>query len=275
MTLVAGIAYEGGLTLVSDTKLSFKKDTIASSRVFENAMNKIALLSDDVAVTISGTNAPLIQERLFALSDRSPLAVIDHLKTEKDGGFLLASRKNPAIYAVREGTVDRIPKGDLALEGSASAFPIFRALLQSGAHVFHPSENVRASMDSMVQGVHGHPDVGGFVLTVTETREGFRYMAGHSRIAPPVTEENGQLVAPAGRSDWLDVMILAGAGATPRAVGIYIVQARRGRLFPQNAPHRATVLAGATQDEFIENAAQTGETLAKLVSPLPGLPLFW
>ncbi|WP_315549780.1 hypothetical protein [Microbacterium aurum] len=274
MTLVAGIAYEGGLTLVSDTKLSFKKDTIASSRVFDNAMNKIALLSDDVAVAISGTNAPLIQERLFALNDKSPLAVIDHLRNE-EGGFLVAARKNPTIYVIHEGRVDRIPKGELALEGSEAAFPIYRTLLQSGAHVFHPSENLRASMDSMVQGVHRHQDVGGFVLTVSETREGFRYMAGHSRVAPPITEANGHFVAPAGRSDWLDVMILAGAGATPRAVGIYIVQARKGRLFPQNAPHHATVLPGKTQDEFIENAANVGETLAPLVSPLPGLPLRW
>lgn len=275
MTLVAGIAYDGGLTLVSDTKLSFKKDTVASSRVFENAMNKIALLSDDVAVAISGTNAPLMQERLFALDDTSPLAVMDHLKSESEGGFLLAARGNPTIFAVREGAVDLIPKGDLALEGSESGFPAFQALVRSGAHLFHPSENLRASMDSMVQGVHRHPDVGGFVLTVSETREGFRYLAGHSRIAPPITEENGHLVAPAGRSDWLDVMILAGAGATPRAVGVYIAQARQGRLFPQNAPHRATVLTGETQEEFIENAADLGQTLAPVASPFPELPLRW
>lgn len=128
-------------------------------------------------------------------------------------------------------------------------------------------------MDSMVQGVHRHADVGGFVLTVNETHEGFHYLAAHSRIAPPATEENGHLVLPAGRSDWLDVMILSGTDATPRAVGVYIVQARQGRLFPQNAPHRATILAGETQDEFIENAAQLGEVIAPLVSPPPELPL--
>lgn len=273
MTLIAGAVHDARSTLVADTKLSFRRNSIESSRVFTNAMNKLALLSDDIAVAISGENALLIEERLFQLGDKSALSIVDHLKSESGGGFIVAQHKGSHLFVVAEGNVEMVSAGQLALEGSRDAFATYRSLYAAGEGTFDPSDNLRASLDSMVYGLHRHSAVGGFALAVRDTDEGFRYLSGQSRIAPDMVKTSHGWALPAGRSDWQDVMVLRGGGATPRAVGIYIVQARQGRLFPQDSPYCPVILNANSMPAFIDTAAEQGQVLLPLESPMPHLPL--
>ncbi len=275
MTLIAGVTHDAGSTLVADTKLSFRKNSIESSRVFTNAMNKLALVTDHIAVAISGEDALLIEERLFRLEDKSALSVVEHLKSETDGGFIVAQHASTRLFVVADGAVEIIEASRVALEGSCDAFTTYRSLYAAGEGTFHPSENLRASLDSMVYGLHRHPAVGGFTLSVHDTEAGFRYSAGQSRIAPDMVETAAGWVLPAGRSDWHDVMVLQGGGATPRAVGIYLVQAQQGRLFPQDAPYAPEILKSNSMRSFVEAAAELGQTLLPLDPPMPNLPLRW
>lgn len=279
MTLIAAVAFESGIAMVSDTKVTYEDDAIQSAKVFDFALPKIVILRDQVAVAISGDRPTELIRQLVRRRDDDLISVIDYLKGVDRAGFIVASSVRRSIWTVGDGKVLTVPKGELALEGDKAAFADFTRLYDKSSEKIGEADALIGAMSSLAGPLGQHPSVGGYCLTAVGFDDGFRFLSGETIIAPRVVEpaltESGErstaagFLLPAGNSAWYQSVLLGGRGTTPGAVGIYVRQARVGRLYSHQSPHEGQVISAADVDEFAALALQRGQELEAVHGPLP------
>ncbi|MBD8205182.1 hypothetical protein IFU08_09300 [Microbacterium sp. CFBP 8790] len=279
MTLIAAVAFESGIAIVSDTKVTYAEDAIQSARVFDLALPKIVLLRDQIAVAISGerpmeTVRQLVQRREDDLGD-----IVDHLRGVKDAGFIVASTAGPSLWTVGDGKVASVPAGELALEGNPDAFGDLTRLYNDSQEKWGEVQALIGAMDQLAGPLGRHPSVGGYCLTAVGASEGFRFLSRGTTVAPRALESTastpGELTStmgitlPAGNSAWYQSVLLGGRGKTPGAVGIYVRQAKAGRLYAHVNPHEGETISASDVSEFAALALQRGQELQVVHGPLP------
>lgn len=279
MTLIAAVASGSGITLVADTKVTYEEDAIQSARVFDFALPKIVLLRDQVAVAISGEKPTELVRQLVKRREDDLGEIIDHLRGVEKAGFIVASATGPSLWTVSEGKVVSVPAGELALEGDREAFDDFARLFKDSREKWGDVHALTGAMDYLAGPLGRHQSVGGYCLTMVSTVVGLRFRSAATTIAPRATEplaegasEGGIAVGftlPAGNSAWYQSVVLGGRGETPGAVGIYVRQARVGRLYSHQNPYEGQIISAADIDEFAALALQRGQELEVVHGPLP------
>lgn len=282
MTLIAAVADDSGVTIASDTKITFDDDALASARVFTLALPKIVLLRDDVAVAISGKRPTELVRQLTDRRDQDLTEIVEHLRSVPDAGFIVAALGGRSIWTVSDGEVRSVATGELALEGDPASFSDFRTLHSDFLAATTSRNALVMAMDRMAGPLGRHASVGGFNLAATTKEGAFRFASRPTTIAPRA-EETAQIFTdehshlhirvslPVGNSQWYQTLVLAGRGATPGAVGIYVEQAKCGRLFAHERPYESISLEARTARDFVHRALEHGQELELISGPLPTL----
>jgi len=282
MTLIAAVADDSGVTIASDTKITFVDDALASARVFTLALPKIVLLRDDVAVAISGERPTELVRRLIDLRNEELGEIVGNLRTVPDAGFIVVALGGPSIWTVGDGRVTSVPAGELALEGDPAAFSDFRRLFTASLAVVPPGVALVDAMDHLTGPLGQHPSVGGFDLAAGTTDGALRFLSRSTTIAPRADEPAQVIIddpstlrirvsLPVGESHWYQSLVLAGRGNTPGAIGIYVEQAEHGRLFTHDRPYESIGISAPTARDFVRLALEHGQELELVSGPLPTL----
>lgn len=270
MTLIAAVQDGDSITIVSDTKVTYKESAIDTARVFKLALPKILLLRDNLAVAIAGEGPIEIARRLMPHRDESLYDVLAHLRDEEGGGFIVASLESPGLWVVADRDVRSITAGEVALEGDRSAFEGFERDFRSWGDD-HPGTRLLMAMDRIVGPLGVHESIGGYCLAASSSSGAFRFTSRQTTIAPRIEHRSAisltaddvrlRMQAPRDASDWCQVQVLGGTEHTPGAVGIFVQQAEAGRLYPHDRTFEGDDISAPHAEAFIEEARRRGQVL--------------
>jgi hypothetical protein len=250
MTLIVGALDGTSVTITGDTKITYDEDAIKSARLFDEALPKIVLLRDNLAVGVAGAGPQRMIEDLVKVRDADLVDVLDHLRAERDGDFVVGALNPARLYEVRGSTVTPAPSAQRAWAGDGNAFEEFESLAASWLAEDDEFTRLKTSMDSVVS--RGRTNsVGGFALTARTDDGRFRFIPTAFTIF--------------GVDDLLDTyegQVLPGDGPTPGALGIYVSRAEVGRLFTHERPFEGIKIAAPDRATFADRAfAEFGQTL--------------
>lgn len=251
MTLIAAAIDGTSVAIVGDTKITFDDDAIRSARLFEEALPKLVLLRDELIVGIAGAGPARMIEDLVAHRDDDLLDLLDHLRSERDGDFVVGALSPARLWRVRDGRVERVQPPAYAWAGDEEAFNRLRDLAGSWGPDVAEDFRLMSSMDQLVSPLGRFPTVGGFGILAAATDEGFRF-------AP----SNFTIFGTTNILDSYSCRILPGMTPTPGALGIFATGAGAGRLFTHEQPWVGIKVLAADADYFAERAkSEYGQTL--------------
>jgi hypothetical protein len=250
MTLIVGAIDGESVTMTGDTKVTFDEDAIKSARLFEEALPKIVLLRDNLAVGVAGAGPRRMIEDLMMVRDADLLDVLDHLCAERDGDFLVGALNPSRLYEVRVGKITAVPEGQHAWAGDGRAFDDFEKLAASWPPDDDELTRLKTSMDSIVS-LGRSNSVGGFALTA-RTHEGrFRFLPTTFTIFGEVD-----------MFDTYEGQVLPGAESTPGALGIYVNRGHVGQLYTHEHPFVGRKIQARDRGIFAARAlSEHGQTL--------------
>lgn len=270
MTLVVGVIDGHAVHLVGDTKVTYDEDAVRTARVFTEAVVKIVLLRDDLAVGVSGDYPRETIEDLLKFRNSAPEVVVNHLERVAHGDYLVAALHPPRLWTVTDRASEAATEGALAWVGDQEAYTHFTRLFDSTAGEPTPSR-LRSSMHNLVSPIGPVATVGGFAVAASSTSGAFRFLAGTFTIAPRAIanasiNSSGNVVlritARNNLSDWFSGSTHPGKDATPGALGIYIHGAKAGVLFSHSQPHLAVTIPASDPERFVAAAeASCGQRL--------------
>lgn len=252
MTLIVGAVEDTSVTITGDTKITFDEDAIKSARLFDEALPKIVLLRDELAVGVAGEGPHRMIEDLVKVRGASVGEVLEHLRAERDGDFVVG-RLNPArLYVVRGGRVAEVPEGEHAWVGDGSAYGIFKNLADSWISEDDEFTRLKTSMDSVVARGRSRT-VGGFALAARTDNDRFRFIPTAFTIFGDTAED---------LFDTYEGQVLPGNDPTPGALGIYLGRAGVGRLFTHERPFEGIKILARDRATFAALArSEYGQSL--------------
>lgn len=251
MTLIVGAVDGETVTITGDSKVTYDDDPIRTARLFDEALPKVLILRDRLAVGIAGPGPARMIEDLLDRRDDDIVDVLGHLRTERDGAFVVGALDRAHLWEVRDGKIIDVPAGQHAWAGDEGAFRDFETLASAWPPGTDEYFRLKSSMDQFVGPLGRAKSVGGFGITATSGSGQFRYAS-----APFTIFGTDNLL------DTYSGRVIPGGGDTPGALGIYIQRAEAGRLFPEGQPTRGVKIVAPDTRSFIDRAhADFGQTL--------------
>ena len=245
MTLIVGAFEDASVTITGDTKITYDEDAIRTSRLFDEALPKIVLLRDDLAVGVAGEGPHRIIEDLVKVRDADGSDVLDHLRVERDGDFIVGALHPARIYQVSGGKITPVTESEHAWVGDGSSYNSFRHLAETWVPGDDEFTRLKTSMDSLVARGRSQATVGGYALTV-------RTDAGRFRFVPTSFTIFGDTVD--SFFDTYEGQVLPGDDPTPGALGIYMSRAGVGRLFTHERPFEGVKILAVDRAAFAARA---------------------
>lgn len=244
MTLIVGVIEGSSVTVTGDTKITYDEDAIKTASLFEEALPKIVLLRDDLAVGVAGEGPCRIIEDLMKVRDAGLADVLDYLRAERNGDFVVGALNPSRLYRVHRAGITEFPEFRHAWVGDGNAYDIFENLASSWVPDDSEFIRVKTSMDSLVAR-GSNRTVGGFALTAHAPDGRFRFVPTTFTIYGDTTENF--LDSYAGQ-------LLPGDGLTPGALGIYVSSAGSGRLFTHERPFEGIKILAPDRATFASRA---------------------
>lgn len=250
MTLVVAGAEDGTITLVADTKITWEDDAIKTASIFEEALTKIVLLRDDLAVGLAGEFPDRVIKSMMKVRHRPLDQVLEALREDDRCDFLVASLEPLSIWRVARGRVEEYDLSYRTHIGDPDAFSRFQYLYDGWIPGDPQVEKMRTSMDQITSILGPSPFVGGFATTVNNRSGAFRFQPREFAVAG-----NTQF-------DGFHGLQLPGADPTPGASAIYIPRAKVGRVFRHEDPSSGVKVRADTVEKFAAAAHDDlGQTL--------------
>ncbi len=252
MTLIVGAIDGDAVTITGDTKVTYDEDPIKTASLFDEALPKVILLRDNLAVGVAGAGPARMIEDLLEHRDDDIIEVLGHLRSERDGAFVVGALGPAQLWEVRDGKVIEVPSGQRAWAGDETAFRDFEKLADAWTPGTDEYFRLKSSMDQFVGPLGRSKSVGGFGITAISESGVFRYAPAPFTIF--------------GTDDVLDVYsgrVIPGDVPTPGAVGIYVERAGAGRLFTQDRTATGVKIVAPDRAAFIREAfEQHGQALS-------------
>lgn len=274
MTLVVAQIHDGGMSLVGDTKITRLGDDAYSRQVYVNACPKIAILRDEVAVGVAGSDPRHVFEELVAIRDQPIDVLLDAMSSMHYASFVVGVLGSvPQVWSVDEGVVEERTAVGRCYAGDLEAYEHFEEQRASSPESLGVAFSLMASMQYLLR-YKVVDSVGGFLVRVATTDEGsFRFVRDQENVAPDllnamireaVSNLNIVLTVPEG-ADPHGYQILPAVGEPPTigALAYCMPEAGMSWLFRHESPWMAQEIPTGSPSELVRLAGEDhGQALA-------------
>ncbi|MEU8003207.1 hypothetical protein AB0B66_18780 [Catellatospora sp. NPDC049111] len=283
MSLVVAQIHDGRISLVADTKITDYNDVTKTRRVLTNAVPKILILRERVAVGITGDNHHLVLQKLVEIRDE-PLAVLREqmheiaVRWDSHGSvvsFVLAGMEPEAqLWEIGPDTAEERTAYNRAWAGDLAAYNYFRQRFDESATGYYSSDMGWRLLSSMqwLTSFNVVESVGGFVTRACFTGESFKFIGDFAIVGPWLMEmireetpEGAKLaLRPPRGIDPRGYQVFTATGRTPTisALAYFVPQARRAWLFRHETPWESVGLNVSSLAELLAvGASEYGQNL--------------
>lgn len=229
--------------MVADTKITYSEDPVRTSQVLTEALPKLVILRDDLAVGYAGLGPRFLLDQAVAARDLPLADVVAHLEEVEQGQFLVASLADgPQLLKVAANGSDDRTAVRRGWVGDLAAYDQFRESYHQWKTVeVEVSFKLMASMQYLLTWQQS-PTVGGFLTRLHGSPDhGFSFISD-----PSATITSGIST----------ILPMVGIPPTQGALAYYVAGAGGGPLFPAHRPAASTWLEAGTADEFVELARE-------------------
>ncbi len=272
VTLVVAQKHDGGISLVADTKITYKFDDESRTRkVFEEALPKLMILRDDLVVGITGAVEEALQQ-LIELRDQPIGDLLETLTSINYASFVVATLDPaPQLWKVNAGSTEERTSIGRCWTGDHDAYEIFQQRYSEWPDKTGSVLRLMSSMQWLLA-FDPIPSVGGYLTRVATTSEGFRFVADSVTVGPWFLHCQNQAtpdgltltfsVPPGGDPNGYQVLPAVGRPPTAGALAYYVPQAGVAWLFCQESPWERVTLKTDSMTGLVESAAENyGQTL--------------
>src|SRR5687767_12911799 len=81
VTLVVAGIHDGGISMVADTKITYDDDPARTLQVFTEALPKLVIVTDDLAVGYAGVGPRFLLDQVVSVRDLPLAELLAHLQT--------------------------------------------------------------------------------------------------------------------------------------------------------------------------------------------------
>ncbi len=273
VSLVVAQIHDGGISLVSDTKITHKFDETWTRQVFKNALLKLMILRDDVVVGITGDNPDIGLRWLVEFRDQSVEDLVKAMVNIDYASFVVAELgSSPQLWKVSAGSTEERSSVGRCWSGDHDAYELFQQQYHEWPEEMDPAFRLMSSMQWLLS-FNPVESVGGYLTRVATTSEGFRFIADPTMVGPWFLEGLSQATPdslrftfhapPGGDPNGYHILPVAGRSPTASALAYYVPQAGVSWLFCHESPWKAVTLRTDSIPELIELAAtKHGRALA-------------
>jgi len=277
--VVAGIHDGESVTFVGDTKITWDGDPTGTLRTYRNALAKLVLLRDDLAVGVTGAGPETLIRAAVSMREEPVEEVLAGLAAFENAAFVVAALAPARLWLVADGEVEERTAIGRAWAGDQGAYSTFQQKYGEWPDDTPVPFRLTSAMQFLTS-FDTSPTVGGYTVRAagSAARE-FRFIADQMHRGPwymQVTgvrseycEEHGHVhqVVTAEVPDGYDptpssTFLLPGRGATPGALGLLVPEAGVGILFTHDDPAEGIHFRAANVEEFARTAlAEHGQDL--------------
>jgi hypothetical protein len=272
VSLVVAQIHDGGISLVADTKITRCGDEAWTRRVFRNALPKLVIMRDDIAVGFAGEDPAGVLQRLVGLRGQAVKELLASVARIDSASFVVATlAPAPRLWRVSAGKWEERSAVGRSRAGDHDAYELFQQRYHEWPEEVAADFRLMSSMQWLLS-FDPVPSVGGYLTRVATSLEGFRFVADPMVVGPwfleglsQVTPEGFKLmleVPVGGDSSGYQVLPAVGRPPTVEALAYYVPQARVAWLFRHEAPWESVTLQIGSIAELLESAADHGQTLA-------------
>jgi hypothetical protein len=240
MTLVvAGIHDEDRISIASDTKLTWDYDAARTSRTYENALAKVVILREDVAVGVAGYDPHGSIRQLIDARDCSVEELVEQLRPLDHAAFVVAALKPARLWMVDGGEVAERTDVGRAWVGDPAAYNTFQARYHDWPGNTDGPFRLMSSLQWLTS-FNTAGSVGGYTIRASGTPGGGFLFVPDVAVMFPVAE----------------LFVFAGRGQTRGAVGLLHPHAGEGWLFRHESPDESVSIPSSTPEEFVRIAQE-------------------
>lgn len=268
MSLVVAAIHDGeSVTFVGDTKITWDGDPTETLRTYRNALAKIVLLRDDLAVGVAGAGPETLIRAAVSMRERPVEEVLAGLAAYANAAFIVASLAPPRLWLVADGEVEERTAIGRAWAGDQGAYSTFQQKYDEWTHEMGVPFRLMSSMQFLTT-FDTSSTVGGYtVRAVGSASRGFRFVADQMLRGPwfmQVTDvrleyhedhRHMHQVMTAQVPDGYDptpssAFLLPGRGRTPGALGLIVPESGVGILFTHDDPAEGIHFKASNVQEF-------------------------
>ncbi len=264
VSLVVAQIHDGGVSLVADTKISFRHDETLTRQSYRNALPKVLVLRDDLAIGITGNIDEHLLERLVRLRDSSVSDLLAAAERIAAAGFVVAALgPRQQLWHVHDGEREDASSRLRCWEGDVRAYDLFQQRYHEWPDSMDSAFRLLSSMQWLCS-FNRVPSVGGFVTRIATTSDGFRYAADPMTVGPWFLDAlaeattdgvNITFQAPAGGdAQGFQVLPVVGRPPTIGALAYLLPEAHTAWLFPHETPWVRTAIRATSPEELIQSA---------------------
>ncbi len=264
VSLVVGKIHDGGVSLVADTKITYRIDDTRTCQVYENALPKLVVLRDDLCAGFAGNDPHGVLQRLVALRNQPVAAVLNASAAFGHASFVIASLEgSPRLWQVEDGRPQERSDIGQAWAGDEAAYELFQARCADWPPGVDSSFQLLSSLQWLLN-VGQVPSVGGFHTRVVAEAQGFRFAGDatniHSQELTAILQPSASgltLELTSGCSadnPWFTAECAVGAPPTIGALAYLIAGAGVGFVLPHAASWEPIKLPATSMPELIEKA---------------------
>jgi len=272
--VVAAIHDDDQMTIVADTKVTWRKDEGRTRKTYSEALPKIVILRPDLAVGVTGEDPHRVIEELVAIRGSEVDEVLAHLLSEPEAHCVVAALNPSRLWLTSDGSLEDRAPYRRAWAGELSAYDLFRHQEAAFPSALGVPLQLLSSMQWLTS-FNAAPTVGGYAVRAGSGPSGFSFRADRTRVGPWILDvalsvSDGAVTISAtvpdgGDSTTHEVLIHPGTDGTLGALGLLIPQSQVGLLFTHERPWNPVRVAATGSDEFVESAAQLhGQRLLSL-----------
>jgi hypothetical protein len=264
VSLVVAQIHDGGISLVADTKITHTLDETWTRQVFKNALPKLVILRDDVAVGITGDNPENVLRRLVGLRSQPVEDLLGAMTNIDYASFVVAVQDpSPQLWKVSDGSTEERSSVGRCWAGDHDAYEFFQQRYHEWPEKMGSAFRLMSSMQWLLN-FNPVESVGGYLTRVATTSNGFRFVADPMTVGPWFLEGLGQAmphgsrlalhVPSGGDPNGYQILPAVGRPPTAGALAYYIPQTGVSWLFCHESPWEAVALKTDSMPELIESA---------------------
>jgi hypothetical protein len=286
VSLVVAEIHDETVSLVADTKISFRGDPSRTRQVFQYALPKLLILRDTLAAGYAGSQPERILRALVGARELAMSSVLEQAQAIPHASIAFASLDpDPQLWKVSNGQIENRSSIGRSWVGDQQAYEFFQRRYHGWPDGTDAAFRLMSSMQWLLS-FQPVPSVGGYLTRISTTKNGFRYAADTTTVGPwqmqatrvrAVSDSYTLEVAlpDGGETTSYSIRPAVGRPPTPGALAYLIPEAGTAQLFPQESPWQPIKLAVSSMANLISHAAdEHGQTLTSGLDPLDsGQPL--